>query len=122
MSRRRQIPEREPDGVSPTDPVWSRVRDIISLLNASPIMRGRLLTEEDRAEVGSGIALTAGVIRAIPHKLGRPALGFFEVCGVGLPASGGCDIMAAPYPTGTTNESYISLRANTTGRTWIWVF
>lgn len=126
MSARRRrgqlVDAREPNGIAADDPIWSRLRDIVSLLNAAPIVGGRLISEDDRTALGSGVALTSGVVRAIPHKLGRPALGFFEVATTFLHGSGGCGLVSAPFPPGTSAEDYIAVLPTNTGRTCIWVF
>lgn len=122
MTRRQLVDGRAPSGTAALDPLWTRLREIISFINGSRILHGRLLTEEPGAVEGSGLAFSAGVARTIPHGLGRRAIGFLEVCGPDLSASGGCGLTATDHPPGCTSDHYVTIFPDATGRTFVWVF
>lgn len=122
MRTRRQIDEREPDGVSPTDPIWSRVRALIRAFNLARIIDGRFLDTEPKAIDGSGLVFTAGQVRTIPHKLGRRATGFFEVSLPDVPSAGHVGLYAVKHPDGVSSEDYITVKATSAGTCAIWVY
>lgn len=116
--------ERVHTGNPDVDAIWRRLTELATLLNASPFVGGRLITEEDGPDVqpGSGLSFTLGTARSIPHKLGRKARGFVEMYGADVPSASMCRLRPTAHPSGKSSEKYITATSSATGVCWLWVF
>ncbi len=115
------IPETRP---TTPEELIRRLRDLIDEVNKSPLLRGRLLDTDvtSNALAGKGIAFTGGTAKSIPHKLGRAALGFFEVCSPANPSAAHVGLSATAHPSGITSATHITVTPASTGTTFVWVF
>lgn len=125
MTRRAPIAAgREHTGDRQTDEVWGRLGALARVVNGSPFVNGRLITEEDyiHAVPRSGLEFYAGVARSIPHRLGRKASGFIEVYGVDLVSDQHVGLRPVAHPDGFSSETHISVLPTSDGWAWVWVF
>lgn len=88
-----------------------------------PFLEGRMLTGTPDAQgrLSDGIACTAGTAQSIAHGLGRPALGFIEVCPAHI-ASSASPALRASYASTTNLSREIRFTPGNSGTCWIWVF
>jgi hypothetical protein len=113
---------RQHTGDRQGDDVWRELRAIMDTVNGSPMIAGRLITEEEDGVPGTGLSFTGGTPRSIAHRLGRKARGFVEVYGADVPSSGHVGLRATAHPTGTTSETHITATSSDDGVCWLWVF
>ncbi len=118
----RVVPGREHTGDRQTDELWRQIGALAALVNASPFLSGRLITEEDDGVPFSGLRFTGGTPRAIAHRLGRRSRGFIEVYGTDVPSSNAVRLRAVEHINGVTSLTHITVHPLSTGACWIWVF
>ncbi len=125
MTRRTELTTgRRQTGDPNLDEVWRKLDAIITVINASPLASGRLITEEDDAISGSGLAFVAAVARSIPHRLGRTARGFVEVYSVNrfYPSVAHVGLFPTAHPDGKTSDTHVTVTPTATGTSWLLVF
>jgi hypothetical protein len=115
------IPENRP---TTPEELIRQLHDLIEDVNKSPLARGRLLDTDvaSNAIVGKGIAFTGGTAKSIPHKLGRTARGFIEVCSPANPSAAHVGLRATAHPSGLTSDTHITATAASSGTCFVWVF
>lgn len=122
MSRPLVSAGRDHTGDERMDRLWRAVREIERQVNASPMTRGRLITEEPDAIEGSGLVFTSAVVRAIPHALGRKVRGFIEVYGPDTPSAGVVGLRPVAHIANVTSDTHVTVRPTATGTCFLWVF
>jgi hypothetical protein len=113
---------RQMTGDSSKDEIWAQLRNFADVLEATPFVGGRLITEEEGAIQGSGLVFAAGVARNIPHRLGRKASGFVEVYGVDTPSAGAVGLFPVAHINGVTRDTHVTAQPTNDGTCWMWVF
>ena len=119
MTRRAAIATlgRRHSGDPDMDSVWRQLDALARIVANSPFLSGRLITEEDGAVRGSGLAFTAATPRSIAHRLGRPASGFIEVYGAAIASAGHVGLRST-----SSTASHLTVTPAATGTCWMWVF
>jgi hypothetical protein len=113
---------KEYTGDRQTDAVWQRLRTIGGVLQNSPFINGRLITEEDDAPKGSGLSFTGGTPRTIAHRLGRRAVGFLEVYAADVPSPALVLLRPVAFPAGKSSDQFVSVESDGSGACFLWVF
>jgi hypothetical protein len=113
---------REHTGDRQTDAIWTALNSLADALSGSPFVRGRLLTEEEGAPPGSGLAFVSGTARSLPHGLGRRARGFLELYPAAVQSAARVGLYSRTAPAGVSVDTHVTLRPTSTGTCWIWVF
>lgn len=122
MTRRLPSSGRDHTGNEQLDRIWQAIGELERQINDSPMARGRLLTEEEGAVPGSGLAFSSSVTRSIPHGLGRRARGFLEVYGADMVSGVHVGLRAVAPLAGAPSDTHITVRSASTGTCFIWVF
>ena len=101
--------KQEFTGDRQTNQIQTNAYDSGKVINACPLVFGRLLETESE---GTSLVFVAATARTLDHKLKRTPNGYIIVDMVG----------GATFVRGTTNELTISLTAsaNTTVKIWVW--
>lgn len=88
-----------------------------------------VLVDTEAAVIGSpapiphsGLTFVAGVARAIPHGLGRTALGFIEVYSVSVPSAGHVGLYPVAFTDGKTARTHLSLMPTASGTCFLRVY
>ena len=122
MTRRLASSARDHTGDEQIDRIWQAISELERAINASPVARGRLLTEEEGAVPGSGLVFSSGVTRSIPHGLGRRARGILEVYGADCPSVVHVGLRTMDHLPGTSSDTHVTVRAASSGTCFLWVF
>ena len=113
---------REHSGDRKLDAVWGALRDLAKAVNDGPFAGARLITEEDGAVRGSGLAFTSGTARSIAHRLGRRARGFVEVYGADAASAAHVGLRPTAHPAGYSSDTHVTVTPAATGTCWLLVF
>jgi hypothetical protein len=113
---------RQSTGNQNQDEIWSTLRGVTDVLSATPFVNGLLLTEEIGAQPRSGLQFSAGVARAIPHRLGRKAKGFVEMYGTDTPSTNAVALFPVAPINGVTSDTHVTVQPTNSGTCWLWVF
>ncbi len=102
--------------------IWRQLDAVAHIISGHPFINGRLITEEDGARAGSGLAFTAATARSIPHKLGRRARGFLELYGADVPSAAHVGLRPTAHPSSVSSDTHVTVTPAATGTSWLWVF
>ncbi len=122
MTRRVLSSGREHTGDRQMEQIWRQLDAVAHIVSGHPFINGRLITEEDRAVAGSGLAFVSGVARSIAHKLGRRARGFLEIYAADVPSAGHVGLYPTAHPTGASSATHVTVTPAATGACFLWVF